>query len=451
MNSSRASKAPTRTRIRGGVIVTMNANRDVFEGDVLLEGDRIVAIQRSSRARAVRGERVVEAEGTFVIPGLIQGHVHLCQTLFRGMADDLALLDWLQKKIWPFEAAHTEDSLRASAELGLLEMQLAGTTAILDMATVRHTHVVLESAEASGIRYWGGKCLMDRKGSAGPLYQDTRSTLRETEELMREWRDRSPLVRHALCPRFAISCTEELLEAVVAIQKSEGALVHTHASENRDEIALVKRMTGLDNVSYFEKLGLLNPSTVIAHGVHLTKREARAMVRAKTSLVHCPSSNLKLGSGIAPVGDYLRMGMTVCLGADGAPCNNSLDPFLEMRLAALIQKPVKGPRELTAQQAFEMATLNGAHALGVPSEIGSLEVGKAADVVVVRRSHPSAATVEDPYSALVYSCLGRDVRDVWTAGRAIVRDGKHLLIDAPRAIARAKAEIKKLVRRADAR
>ena len=447
----RAARLPARVRIRGGHVVTMNAKRETFEGDVVLEGERIVAIRRGSRARAGRGESVIDARECFVIPGLIQGHVHLCQTLFRGLADDLALLDWLQKKIWPFEHAHTPASLRASADVGLLEMQLSGTTAILDMATVRHTPSVLEAAEASGIRYWGGKCLMDRKGTAGPLYQDTRSSLNETEGLIRDWRGRSPLVRYALCPRFAISCTRELLEATQALQAREGLLVHTHASENRDEIALVRKMTGLDNISYFEKLGLLNPRTVIAHGVHLTGKEALAMVRTRTSLAHCPSSNLKLGSGVAPIGDYLRLGMNVCLGADGAPCNNSLDPFLEMRLAALIQKPSKGPQEIRAQDAFEMATLRGARALGAEAEIGSLEEGKRADVVVVARTHASVATVRDPYSALVYSCLGRDVRDVWVDGREVVRGGEHLRIDAAETLARARRELRKLLGRVEAK
>jgi cytosine/adenosine deaminase-related metal-dependent hydrolase len=288
---------------------------------------------------------------------------------------------------------------------------------------------------------------MDRKGSAGPLYQDTRSTLAETEDLLGEWRRRDPRVQYALCPRFAISCTTELLEAARALQERDGLLVHTHASESLDEIAMVRKLTGMDNVAYFKKIGLLNRRTVLAHGVHLAPGEAEAIVKAGASVAHCPSSNLKLASGIAPVGDYLRMGMTVCLGADGAPCNNSLDPFLEMRLAALIQKPLRGPREVRAQEAFAMATALGARALGAESEIGSLEEGKRADVAIVRRSHPSVATVADPYSALVYSCLGRDVRDVWTNGREIVRGGEHQAIDAPKAVARARSELKKLVAR----
>lgn len=433
--------------ITNGTVVTMNARRDVFTGDVVIENDLIKFVGKKATADLKRGAQIINAENSFVIPGLIQAHTHLCQTLFRGDADDLALLEWLQQRIWPMEHAHTETSLRSSAELGLLEMQKAGTTSILDMGTVRHTDVLLETVLKSGIRYWGGKCLMDNKDSSGPLYEKTASAIKDTESLLKRWNGKSALIHYALCPRFAISCTDELLEAVADIQASGGFVVHTHASENLDEIRIVKERTGHNNVDYLAHLGFLNEKTVIAHGVHLTDNEMKKMAKAKTSLVHCPSSNMKLGSGFAPIEKFHKHGLNVALGADGAPCNNSMDPFIEMRLAALMQKPLFGPEALPAQKAFEMATLAGARALGAEDKIGSLEQGKQADIAIVDRSHVSVATVENPYSALVYSCLGRDVTDVFIAGRSIVVNREHQIFDENSVLDRARREHKRLLDR----
>lgn len=436
-----------RILITNGTIVTMNSRREVFKGDVVIENDSIKFVGKKAPADLKRATKVVDAENSFVIPGLIQAHVHLCQTLFRGDADDLALLEWLQQRIWPMENAHNEASLKSSAELGLLEMQKAGTTSILDMGTVRHTDVLLETVLKSGMRYWGGKCLMDNKDSSGPLYEKTSVALKETESLLKRWTGKSELIQYALCPRFAISCTDELLEAVSDLQASGGFVVHTHASENLDEIRIVKERTGHNNVDYLAHLGFLNDKTVIAHGVHLTDSEMKKMAKANTSLVHCPSSNMKLGSGFAPIEKFHKNNLNVALGADGAPCNNSMDPFIEMRLAALMQKPLFGPEALPAQKAFEMATLAGARALGSEDKIGSLEEGKQADLAIVDRSHISVATVDDAYSALVYSCLGRDVTDVFIAGREIVRNREHQLFDEASVVDRARKEHEKLLQR----
>jgi cytosine/adenosine deaminase-related metal-dependent hydrolase len=347
------------------------------------------------------------------------------------------------------ESSHSAASLRASARVGLLEMQMSGTTSILDMGTVKHTEALLETAAESGMRYWGGKCLMDRKDSSGPLWQSTKDSLIETEEFLDAFAGTAngSMVNYVLCPRFAISCTDELMEAMGDYQQRYKAIIHTHASENKDEIALIKKRTGLNNVDYFAHLGLLNPRTVIVHGVHLTEDELYKMIHAGSPLVHCPSSNLKLASGIAHTETYTKKHLTVALGADGAPCNNSMDQFIEMRLAALIQKPIFGPEALPAERAFEMATLGGARALGMESELGSIEPGKLADIAIVGRSHPSVATVPNPYSALVYSCLGRDVTDVIINGRVVVRKGEHQAYDRDEVLSTANKELKSLLRR----
>lgn len=409
--------------LKGGHIVTMDKDRREFVGDLEIQDSKITRIGKTLKAD--ESTKIIDVTDQFVIPGLIQTHTHLVQCLFRGWADDMSLLTWLKTRIWPLEHSHTKASIQTSARLALTEMQLLGTTTILDMATVKKTHEVFETVKESGMRYYGGKCLMDLKGSSGPLYEDMKTSVLETEKLIKDWHNDNELMNYALCPRFAVSCSDEILKTCVDLQEKYNLLIHTHASESQEEIAMIKKRTGLDNVSYLKKLGMLNSNTVIVHGVHLTPAEIKDMVQTSTPLVHCPSSNLKLASGIAPIFDYLHQGMTVSIGSDGAPCNNTMDPFLEMRLTALLQKPKFGPEALPAKTALEMATLHGAKTLGLDSQIGSLEVGKLADVVAVRRDHPSMSTVKDAYSALVYSCSGRDVSHVFVHGKHIVKKGKH--------------------------
>ncbi len=429
--------------IKNGIIVQHSRQKDFSPGDILVENGRIKEISLVSIDP--RGAQVIDATDQFVVPGFIQAHTHLVQTLFRGEADDLSLISWLQKKVWPMEAAHTSESIKASAHFGVLEMQLNGTTSILDMATVKHTQSLFEGVADTGIRYWGGKCLMDKKG--GPLAESTEAAINETLDLMDEWKNKNPLMHYALCPRFVVSCTEGLLREVAEIQKDHKCIVHVHASESKEEIHLVKKLTKMNNVTYLNKLKLLNPRTAIVHGVHLTDGELNSMVKTKTPLVHCPSSNMKLASGLAPITKYLKKKLKIGLGGDGAPCNNCMDPFKEMHLAAILQKPVFGPEALPARTAFELATLGGARVLGMEKDLGTLEVGKIADIVTVDRSHPSVYTVSDPFSALVYSCNGRDVRNVVIDGKVVVSERQHQLLDGERVKRVALEEKQKLLQR----
>lgn len=417
-----------KTLIRNGIIVTQNKRREVFFGDILIEDKKITQI--SAESIKVKTDAVIDASDKFVIPGLIQAHVHLCQVLFRGLADDMSLLSWLKKRIWPLEKSHTPKTLKLSAQLGLLEMQLSGTTSILDMGTVNHTEELFLAAKESGMRYWGGNCLMDLKSYSGPLYKKTSDAIKDCETLRKNFHRPDEELNYVLSPRFVVCCTEKILEYCKEQQEQENLIVHIHASENTDEIKIVKERTKFDNVAYLDHLGLLNKKTVLVHGVHLTKKEISRIIKTNTPLVHCPAANLKLASGFAPIHEYVQAGMNVAIGTDGPACNNTMDPFIEMRLAALIQKPFFGPEALTAREAFDLATLGGAKALGMQNYLGSLEVGKFADIVVVDRKHPSVHTVSDPYSALVYSCLGRDVNDVIIAGNLIVKDKHHQRLDA---------------------
>lgn len=431
--------------IRGGCVVTMNAQREVRNADLRFKNGYIVEIGLDLKSETQ--EQMIDATECFVIPGLVQVHTHLVQTLFRGLADDLELLDWLKEKIWPMEHAHNVNSVRASAQIGLLEMQLSGTTSILDMGTTRYHEVVFHEADRSGIRYWGGNCLMDLKTTSGPLYREREDSLNYSRKLIAEWHRKTPLIQYAISPRFAISCSDKILKECAKLQEEHDLVFHTHASENKTEVALVKKRTGLPNVQFLKKMGCLHGKSVIAHGIHLNNSEIAAMVKNEAGLAHCPGSNLKLASGVAKIHDYRKKGMKIGLGSDGAPCNNTMDAFMEMRLAALLQKPLFGPTALPAREAFELATLGGARVLNAEAQIGSLEVGKRADVVIVKRDHPSAATVADPYSALVYSCTGRDVRDVWIEGKLIVRNGNHQVYDPSVVSREANEELRDLINR----
>jgi cytosine/adenosine deaminase-related metal-dependent hydrolase len=404
----------------------MDATRRVLDGDVLVEAGRIKRIGRAHGRTAGRAApTTIDCRGLVVLPGLVQAHIHLCQTLFRGLADDLALEAWLAQRIWPLESAHTEESVYWSAMLGAAELLLGGTTAILDMETVRHAGAAFEALESIGMRATAGKCLMDAPSAPASLREPTDRALQESADLCSRWHGAAGgRLRYCFAPRFAPSCTGPLLRAVSDLAERAGAVIHTHAAETPVELQIVKRETGNDEIAYLDSMGISGPRAALAHCVWVDKEGIARLARQATNVVHCPSSNLKLGSGVAPVPEMLAAGCRVAIGADGAPCNNRLDAFAEMRLAALIQKPRLGPEALPAAQVLELATLGGARALGLESEIGSIEVGKRGDLVVLDLDGPHAQPAEaDLISRIVYSAGAADVRHVVVDGRLVVRDG----------------------------
>ena len=438
-----------KTLIKNGVLVTMNPQREIIRGDLLIEDDRICSLGPSGPEEV---DLCIDARESLVIPGLIQSHVHLCQTLFRGMADDLALLDWLQKRIWPLEASHDSESMYISALLGCAELLRGGTTAIIDMASVHHTDAVFSAVQQAGIRYLGGKCLMDcGDGVPDGLLENMDEALQESLDLRQRWEGQSGgRIRYALCPRFAVSCSDRLLRKTARLAQDFQIPVHTHAAENRDEVALVKRERGLPNVVYLNELGLCNPRLVLAHCIHLQDNEVSILAQSGTHVAHCPSSNLKLGSGIAPVPELLEQGCNLSLGADGPPGNNNLDAFMEMRLAALIQKPGHGPQSMPAQQVFEMATLGGARALGLEKETGSLEPGKKADIAVVSLAgwHTRPLNAAGVYSQLVYQVRAADVQAVLVDGKLLMQEGRLLHLDEDRLRPAGERSLQRVARRA---
>ncbi len=433
--------------IRGGTLITMDARDSIVRADLFIQDRRIVAMGENLADADV----VIDADDCAVLPGFVQTHVHLCQTLFRGTADDLALIDWLKKRVWPMEAAHTAESVRVSAHLGIAELIKGGTTCALTMETVNHTEEVFRIIEETGFRATVGKCMMDKGDEVpGPLQEQTERSVQESLALLEAWHGRdSGRIRYCFAPRFAVSCTPQLLSEVARLSRERGVMVHTHASESQTECELVQRDTGMRNITYLDSLGLTGRHVAMAHCIHLDEDEIEILKRTRTNVVHCPSSNLKLGSGIAPIRKMLEAGISVSLGADGAACNNRLDMFTEMRTAALLQKMLHGPEIIPARRALRLATIDGARAMGLEAEIGSLEIGKRADVVVVKlNSLHCTPRPTDLASVLVYSAQPTDVDAVVVDGDLLMRERKLLTIDQQQIIESANQEAWLLMARA---
>ncbi|MEN6390267.1 MAG: 5'-deoxyadenosine deaminase [Syntrophomonas sp.] len=418
--------------IKNGLVVTMNKAQELIKTNILIKGDRILAL--SDDFKGIPVDQSINAEGMLVIPGLIQSHIHLCQALFRGLADDLELLDWLKRRIWPLEAAHDQETLYYSALLGCAELIRGGTTGIIDMGTVQHTDSLFQAVKKAGLRYLGGKCLMDQGDDLPPgLSENTDKAIKESLDLINRWdQAEKGRLRYALCPRFAVSCSPGLLDQVRDLSKTLNLPVHTHASENLGEVELVRRLTGLPNITYFNDKGLCNERLIVAHCIHLSDEEINLLVESGSHIVHCPSANLKLASGFAPIPRFLERGANVSLGADGAPCNNNLSAFVEMRLASLIHKPAYGPRAMPASQVFEMATLGGARAMGLENETGSLEPGKKADLALVKLEawHHYPLNAASAYGHLVYQASASDVYATIVDGKILMMGNRFLTLDA---------------------
>jgi 5-methylthioadenosine/S-adenosylhomocysteine deaminase len=433
--------------LKEATIVTVDAEDSIVRGDLLIEDDRIVSVGPNKSTADV----TIDARNCAVLPGFIQTHIHLCQTLFRSAADDLALIDWLKKRVWPMEAAHSAESIAASARLGIAELIKGGTTCALTMETVHHTSEVFRVVQESGFRATVGKCMMD-KGDDVPdgLREVTEDSIRDSVALLDQWHNvDNGRIRYCFAPRFAVSCTRELLEQVSRLARERGVMIHTHASENRTECEMVESETGMRNVAYLDRVGLTGRDVVLAHCVHLTDDEIEVLRHTQTNVAHCPSSNLKLGSGIAPIAKLLANGIVVSLGADGAPCNNRLDMFTEMRTAALLQKAMHGPEVLPARSVLRMATVDGARTLGLEAEIGTIEVGKKADLSVIRLDElHTSPHAEEVVSSIVYSAEASDVQSVVVDGRMLMTNRELLTLDEPSIIEKANTQTIDLLRRA---
>lgn len=431
--------------IKNATIIALDNKNRIFEGSLAIENGRIVEMASSPSMIKDSSGDVIDASGRILLPGFVQTHIHLCQTLFRGAADDLALIDWLKQRVWPMEAAHSPESLYASAKLGIAELIKGGTTCALTMETVNHTDSVFQAVEESGFRATVGKCMMDAgEDVPAALSEQTEASIAESLRLLDLWHGAANgRIRYCFAPRFAVSCSKLLLQTVAQLSRERKVIVHTHASENPDEVFLVEQSTGKRNVIYLNDVGLAAPHVVLAHCIHLDETEMAMLQTTGTHVSHCPSSNLKLASGIARVSEMLDRGISVSLGADGAPCNNRLDIFTEMRTAALLQKVLRGSQSLSALTALRMATIHGAKALGLENEIGSIEIGKRADLVLLNLNTVHTVPRFDPISAIVYAAETSNVESVIIDGQIVMRNRELLTLNEKEVLAEAELHSQK--------
>ncbi len=444
-----ARGADSTVLLRGGTVVTMDDAFTVVDADVRIGADgRIAAV--APGLPSVDGERVIDVSGRVILPGFIQTHVHLCQVLFRNLADDLFLLDWLSQRIWPLEGAHTPESLSASAQVGLGDLLLGGTTGIVDMGTVRHTEVILDAIVDSGMRAVAGKCMMDREDNPAVLREGRDASLRDSLALADRYDGAGDgRLRYGFAPRFVLSCSEGLLRDTAAEARRRDLWLHTHASENTEEVRIVLELSGgVPNVTYLAQMGVAGPKTVLAHCIHLDPSEVAQLAEHGTHVAHCPSANLKLGSGICDVAGLLAAGVSVSIGADGAPCNNKLDAFTELRTAALLQKVKHTPAALPARQALRAATRSGAAVLGMEHELGQVRPGFRADLQVLQLDDLLDGPGGDLHSRLVYAASRSSVEMVIVDGRVVVEDRQLVALDRQRVLASARQELRGCLSRA---
>jgi cytosine/adenosine deaminase-related metal-dependent hydrolase len=366
-----------------------------------------------------------------VLPGFVQGHVHVVQSLLRHQADGLELLDWLRFRTWPYEVALDGDGVEVAAELGIVELLCGGTTTALDFGTTHDHDRVFRAAERLGIRFVSGKTHMDvGDGAPAALLEDPERSLADATELGQRWHGSADgRLRYAVAPRFALSCSPALLRGCTELARANGWLLQSHAAESRDEVEKVRALSGRSNIEFLDDHGLIGDDVILAHGIHLDEAEIRRLAESRTTICHCPGANLKLGSGIADVPGLLEAGVPVVLGADGPPCNNRLSIFHEMSLAATIHGLRHGPAAIDPWAVLGLATRDAAAALQIGDEVGTLEVGKAGDVVVVELDDWSALPGGDPASRIVFGGGPHMVRHVVVAGQPLVVDGALVDVD----------------------
>ncbi len=413
--------------ISGGTVLTMCDSGGIIEnGAVAVKDGMIVGLGQTERIRAdFSAKKKIDAEGCVVMPGLINAHTHLAMDIFRGVADDLPLHEWLTEHIFPLEDEFVnEDSAYRGGLLACAEMVFSGTTTFCDMYF--HEQAVGRAAEKIGVRGVIGEGITTIFQDA-PAAWERKRTL--TEQLLAEFAP-SKLVSVAVEPHSPYTCDAATLRAAKKFADQRGLLFIIHLAETKKEYDDSLREKGMTPVAYLDSLGVLDTRTLCAHCVWMGPEDLQLLRARGAKIAHCPQSNMKLGSGIAPAAAFLREGIGVSLGTDGAASNNTLDMFAEMKTAALLSKVAAlDPTVLPARKTLHLATLGGAEALGREKELGSLEAGKKADIILVDFKKPHLTPAYDPYSHLVYCARGSDVRTVIIDGRVVMEDRRLLTAD----------------------
>jgi len=413
--------------VLGGTLVSMDKERRVIQdAGVAVAGGRIVAVgTRKEILAEYAAAQTVPAGGKLVIPGLINGHTHIPMTLFRGLADDLDLQDWLTKYIFPAEAKNvTEEFVRAGTRLGLAEMIRGGTTTYCDMYYFEDA--IAEETAKAGVRGVLGETIIDfpvadnKTNAEGMAY---------TERFVKKWQGHE-LIIPAIAPHAPYTVSEEHLIAAKAFSDRTGAPIVTHLAESKKEVEDSIKARGASPIDYLERIGFLNNKVIAAHVIWPSPSEIGELKRLGVGVVHNPQSNMKLAAGVSPVPKMLAEGLMVGLGTDGAASNNDLNMWEEMDTAAKLHKVFSGnPKVMSAQEAFELATIRGAQALHMESEIGSIEKGKRADLVIVERDSLNQIPLYNIYSDLVYATKANDVETVIINGRIVMRARRLLTLN----------------------
>ncbi len=428
--------------IVGGTVVTMDAShRLIDDGAVAIRGDSILAVgTRSELSARYTAQKTLDARGALILPGLINGHAHAAMSLFRGLADDLALDEWLQKHIFPAEAHNVnEEFVACGTRLSVLEMLRGGITTYADMYYFED--VVARVTKEAGMRGILGETIVD---FPAPDNKTPAEALAYAQDYITKWKN-DPLISPAVAPHAIYTCSEKTLLDSAALARRNQVPILIHISEALFEIEQSRKKQALSPVSYLGKIGFLGPDVVAAHCIWVDAADVALLKHFSVGCIHNPSSNMKLASGVMPVVDFLASGQAVALATDGAASNNSQDIFEEMDTAAKLQKIARmDPRALPAVQVVEMATLGGARALHMDKQIGSLEPGKKADVIFVDTSGPHATPMYDVYSQLVYALRGSDVKTVIVGGKLLMENHHMLTLDEEQILREAREYQKKL-------
>jgi len=427
--------------VRNGTIVTMDANaRIVEDGLIAVRGDQLVFVGKSSdftlqNPKGVTAQQTIDAKGKLVLPGFINGHTHVPMTLLRGLKDDVTLEEWLTKYIFPAEAKNvSEDFVRWGTRLALSEQIRGGVTTFADMYYFEDA--IAEETKAAGVRGMLGETILD---FPAPDNKSNTAMLEYTEKFLKRWQG-DALIHAAAAPHSIYTCAAKTLADSAALARKYSAPILIHVAETQKELADSREKHGTTPVQYLDKLGILGPDVLAAHCTWVDEADREVLARRKVGCVHNPSSNMMLASGVSPVPELRAAGVAVGLGTDGpAGSNNDLDLMEEMDLAAKLQKITKmDPRALGAEAVVKMATIEGARALHMEKEIGSLEAGKKADLILIGLDAPNAVPLYNVYAQLAYSLKGCDVETVIIGGRLVLREKKLLTVDEPAVIAKAR-------------
>lgn len=419
--------------IKNGTLLTMDFKNSILEnGFLAIRGDRISNMGTGDMP-SIKATKIIDAKGGLVLPGLVNGHTHAAMTLFRGLADDLPLMQWLENYIFPAERNMDAEFVYTGTLLALAEMILSGTTTFCDMYLFEEE--VAKAAKKAGVRCLVGEVLYD---FPSPNYGSVGKGLKYTESLIQKWRD-DPIVSIAVEPHSLFTCSPELLMAANELALKHRVPLIIHVAETLNEVSEIKGKYGKTPIEHLDSLGLLGAHLIADHCVHLGPSDIKKMAEHGVKVVHNPESNMKLASGIAPVPELIKQGVTVGLGTDGCASNNNLDLFSEMDTAAKLHKVhAMDPTVVDAVTVLRMATIQGARALGLQDIIGSLEIGKKADVIVIDTHKPHLTPMYNAVSHLVYAASGNDVTHSVINGKLVMEDRKLLTLDLDEIIARSR-------------